>query len=133
MFYYLQMIVKYNSYYENNKTYEYNKFDDIKHKKKVILLDCSYCKLLNIIEILKFENLEELYCDNNLLTSLDGINKLKKLEILNCSHNLLTKMDYILGLNELCKLNCSYNKLEHFFSNFKQMIKPPIVLTIFIP
>lgn len=65
------MLVKYE---KDDRQYLFNSFEEIKHKDKIIYLDCSNNNLKDINEIIRFKNLIELNCSHNLLTSLIEIN-----------------------------------------------------------
>jgi hypothetical protein len=58
-----------------------------------------------------YDQITDLYCHNNQLTSLEGIENLVNLERLNCSNNQLINLDGIENLVNLEKLYCSYNQL----------------------
>ena len=66
-------------------------------------------KITNLKGIEFFPNLEELYCDNNQLTSLD-VSQNKALKYLNCSENQLTSLDVSENI-ALQKLSCYRNQL----------------------
>ena len=57
----------------------------------------------------EFENLEELYCDDNDMTELD-LSKNTKLRILDCGNNQLTSLD-LRNNTALEHLDCSFNEL----------------------
>ena len=57
----------------------------------------------------EFENLEELYCDDNDMTELD-LSKNTKLRILDCGNNQLTSLD-LRNNTALEHLGCSFNEL----------------------
>ena len=59
--------------------------------EKVTKLYCHNNKLTELKGLDKLVNLERLYCDNNKLTELELI-KLVKLEVLSCSNNDLTEL-----------------------------------------
>jgi len=56
-------------------------------------------------------NLTYLYCSDEGITSLEGIEGLVNLKWLECSNNKLTSLKGIENLDELNYLNCSNNKL----------------------
>ena len=58
-------------------------------------------------------NLTYLDCDNNQLTSLNGIESLKNLTLLFCLNNRLTSLKGIENLKNLTFLNCWGNDLPH--------------------
>ena len=78
---------------------------------ETVRLDLRWLKLESLNGIEKFENLDVLYCSENLLTSLKGIEKLAKLRTLYCSSNKLDSLEGIEKLVKLEKLYCSFNKL----------------------
>ena len=62
-----------------------------------------------------------LYCNNNLLTSLEGIELLHKLKILDCSYNQLTSLKGIENLPNLKRLDCSNNPIyDYIETNYEK-------------
>ena len=57
----------------------------------------------------QFLSLKELICNNNNLTSLDGVPDF--LQILNCSNNKITSLSVLHWCNSLETLNCSNNRI----------------------
>jgi len=59
----------------------------------------------------KLVNLKDLYCNNNDLIELKGLDKLVKLEYLHCHNNKLTELKGLDKLVNLEVLYCSINQL----------------------
>jgi Leucine-rich repeat (LRR) protein len=97
----------------DNTKYEINdikELDKLKNKEFVIELIISFDNLNELPECINdFPNLQELWCNNNKLTTLREL-KLPNLQILDCSYNKLTTLGE-LNLPNLQKLDCRYNKL----------------------
>ena len=74
-------------------------------------LNCSYNQLTSLDGIEKLRNLEILYCYYNHLTSLRGIENLRNLEVIWCYYNQLTSLEEIENLRNLKELYCSNNQL----------------------
>jgi Leucine-rich repeat (LRR) protein len=79
---------------------------------QIIELDCSYNQLTSLEGIENLVNLEGLYCSDNQLTSLEGIENLINLKELICSNNQLTSLEGIENLIHLKGLYCSDNQLN---------------------
>ena len=73
------------------------------------ILNCSYSLLSNSDSFTSLINLEELWCSDTSLTSLD-VSSLSNLKTLNCFKNQLTSIT-VNGLSNLIWLDCSYNQL----------------------
>ena len=67
-------------------------------------------EISNLKGIEAFTNLEELYCDNNKLTSLD-LSGNKKLKYLDCSNNELSTLD-VSKNTYLVEIYCNGNNLD---------------------
>ena len=78
------------------------------HKINTTEIDCSNANLIDLNGIEIFTNLEDLYCDNNQLTSLPDLPS--KLKNLSCYNNKLTSLPEELPSN-LKFLDCDDNKL----------------------
>jgi Leucine-rich repeat (LRR) protein len=108
-----------------------NQLNEIENKEFVIELVISKNSLTKLPECINdFPNLQELWCNNNKLTTLREL-KLPNLQILDCSYNKLTTLGELnlpnleiincydnnlstlgeLNLPNLQTLDCSYNKL----------------------
>lgn len=80
---------------------------------KLKTLSCRYNMIDHIANIsLNNPNLENLYCDNNLMTSL-GISNMSRLKEVSCSHNKLQVLE-MSNNNALTHLDCSYNRIIYF-------------------
>ncbi|MBF4519047.1 T9SS type A sorting domain-containing protein [Flavobacterium sp. ANB] len=75
------------------------------------LLNVSNSGIRNLSGIQDFTKLTTLYCQDNLLTSLD-VSQNKKLNYLDCSNNALTSLN-ISGSTDLATLNCETNQLSN--------------------
>ena len=73
----------------------------------VRIINCCFQEIKSLDGIELFSNLEELYCNNNQLTTLD-ISENTELEILSCYTNLLPSLD-ISANRKLTFLACSSN------------------------
>jgi len=69
----------------------------------VTSLDCGSNKLIEL-DVSKLVNLRELYCYDNNLTEIKGLDKLVNLEILDYSDNKITELD-LSKLDNLWVLN----------------------------
>jgi hypothetical protein len=84
-------------------------FDTIPSGKYIISI--TNTKIMCIPNLLRFENLQILWCNNNNIVRLPDLSMLKNLFELNCSNNKLT---FLPALNEnLQVLKCSNNKLTY--------------------
>lgn len=70
-------------------------------------------KKLKRLQLNSLVNLKELYCYDNNLTDIKGIEKLTNLEVLNITNNDLTNLKGIENLIYLKELSVSNNKLTH--------------------
>jgi hypothetical protein len=111
--------------YKEKKEY----LGNLKMKKSTIKLLNNYDDNIKVLNILnknirgilnlgRFDNLEELYCSNNKITEI--INIPKTLKYLNCENNKITKL-YNLPDN-LTGINCKKNQLNELYYPFN--IKP---------
>ena len=77
-------------------------------------LDCGSLETSALFSSLRgveeFKNLTVLYCEGNLLTSLD-LSGLSKLEFIDCNHNKLKSLK-IDGCSALTALHCHFNEIE---------------------
>ena len=80
-------------------------------KNDVTELDCSSNRLTSLKGIENLNNLTKLYCHSNQLTSLKGIENLNNLTKLSCSSNQLTSLKGIENLNNLTYLSCDSNQI----------------------
>jgi hypothetical protein len=78
---------------------------------QITFLSCDNNQLTSLEGIENLVNLKILDCWNNQLTSLEGIENLVNLEALSCSNNQLTSLEGIENLINLEKLWCSNNQL----------------------
>ena len=78
-------------------------------------LNCSDNNLKYINGVSKCTSLQTLYCENNKLRNLDGLNCSSLQEIL-CFNNRLKNIDGLSKCTSLKYLNCSYNNLENIDS-----------------
>jgi len=78
-------------------------------------LNCSDNNLKYINGVSKCTSLQTLYCENNKLRNLDGLNSSSLQEIL-CFNNRLKNIDGLSKCTSLKYLNCSYNNLENIDS-----------------
>ena len=108
------------SFAKNELTSIPNELIYVKYLKK---LNISWNKI-QLIEPNIFSelfSLEELYCNNNLLTNLENINNYRvfdsiiNLKILDLSHNLFQDFLVFRQLQSLEKINVSYNKLRNIY------------------
>ena len=95
--------------------------DELIYLKNLKKLNISYNKI-QLIQMNLFANLfslEELYCNNNLITNMQGINNytifnsIQNLKILDISYNQLQEYIIFKQLPNLEKINISYNKLQN--------------------
>lgn len=84
-----------------------------KNLTHLVWIDCG------VTYIPKMEYLLELYCYNNLLTSIDAEN-IPRIGLLHCDHNQLTELPELPEINDL---NCSHNQLRHLPSNMEYLDK----------
>lgn len=77
-------------------------------------INLSYCNLSDVSYINGYTQIVSLYCNNNILTSMNGIESLVKLKYLYLSHNQFTNTIFneLLQLNELCVIDLSYNSIN---------------------
>ena len=83
-------------------------------------LDCSRNQLTSLEGIENLVNLEKLWCFNNQLTNLEDIENLVNLKELYCSNNQLTSLEGMENLVNLERLWCSNNL---FSSEYKKYIR----------
>jgi len=129
------MIKKYNQYIkENNIAYSSDEIDPLGEENwdewdddltpilrivkktgspydQITILNCNDQSLTSLEGVENLINLKKLYCSNNNLTSLRGIENLINLEKLNCHNNNLTNLEGIENLVNLKELYCSFNIL----------------------
>jgi Leucine-rich repeat (LRR) protein len=79
--------------------------------ESVVVLNISCSNIKKLGDLGNLINLKKLFCDENSLTSLEGIENLINLKYLNCWDNQLTSLEGIENLQYLKYLNCSYNQL----------------------
>jgi Leucine-rich repeat (LRR) protein len=87
---------------------------------EIIELDCSVNHLTSLEGIENLVNLERLYCFNNQLTSLEGVENLVNLKYLYCGYNQLTTLE---GLENLANLKYLYCKKNRFSEDYKIYLK----------
>ena len=119
------------------REYVSDNFDEIKDNvlsddeiAKVTSIDCNGSGITNLKGIEYFTELQNLYCYENNLTTLDISNN-TKVEMLDCDNNQLTKLDLSnntkleslsCGNNQLTKLDLSKNKaLGNLFCSDNQL------------
>ena len=85
--------------------------------KGVKLLYCGNNKLYNLNGIEGLTNLRYLYCGNNQLYNLNGIEGLINLTILDCASNNLSHINNICDLNELDCIYWHSNQIEYIPPN----------------
>lgn len=78
-------------------------------RNAVEIIDCADRQIYSLEGLNLFTSLQELYCDNNFLTSLD-IHSNTGLTILSCCNNQLTQLD-VSKNSQLKKLICEKNSL----------------------
>lgn len=76
-------------------------------------LYCSDNKLKSLAGVEKLKSLTKLNCSGNQLSSLVGVEHLTRLKILKCGGNLLTSLDGVEHLATLTALTCSSNRLTN--------------------
>jgi len=76
---------------------------------EIYSLNLDNSGITDLTGISEFTSMQTLFCQNNLLTSLDASN-LSSLIVLVCDHNQLTSIN-ISGMFNLQALECSYNQL----------------------
>ncbi|MDR0892443.1 MAG: Ig-like domain-containing protein [Mediterranea sp.] len=81
----------------------------LEEAKAVPGINCASQGIESLEGIQFFENLEMLYCGDNVLTNLD-VSSLTKLKLLYCEDNKLTNLD-VSSLTNLEILNCQHNRL----------------------
>ena len=95
--------------------------DEFIYLKNLKKLNISYNKI-QLIQMNLFSNLlslEELYCNNNLITNMQSLNNytifnsIPNLKILNISYNQLQEYIIFKQIPNLEKINISYNKLKN--------------------
>ena len=79
---------------------------------KIKILYCSNNQLTSIVGLENLPNLELFYCYNNQLTSIIGLENLPNLERFDCNNNRLNMIPEIEHLINLGWLNCQDNQLE---------------------
>ncbi len=83
------------------------------------LIDCSVSNIRSLKGIEHFTNLTELWCDGNMLTTMD-LSRNKKLKRLDCFNNNLTSLN-ISGCTALSSLACYDNELKTLISSNKNL------------
>jgi protein phosphatase 1 regulatory subunit 7 len=78
----------------------------LKTQKELTIIYCHNEKLTSLEGIENCINLEKLYCNNNKLTSLKGIENCPNLEILDCEKNQLTSLIEIENCPDLKNIFC---------------------------
>jgi hypothetical protein len=78
---------------------------------EITTLYCYDNQLTTLEGIENLVNLQYLYCSNNQLTSLEGIENLVNLKFLYCDNNQLTTLEGIENLVNLQYLSCNNNQL----------------------
>ncbi len=101
------MIKKYNQYIKETINIDIDPYGEE---------DWEEDNLPTILQIAKrtgkqYDQIIQLYCHFNQLTSLEGIEKLTNLKALYCSHNQLNNLNDIENLTNLIYLSCSNNRL----------------------
>ena len=89
--------------------------------KAVKVIDCSFENIASLTGISKFSNLEQLFCNDNLLTDLP-LNNNKKLIEVDCRNNKLKEI-HISGCKQLIDLNCSSNEMPSLNVSYNTKIQ----------
>ena len=86
----------------------------------ILTLSLERRGLTSLPDLTRFKNLKELYCCDNLLTSLPTTNLPQSIEILMCSGNKLTDLSDLTRFTNLKEFYCSVNKLTSFPNHLPQ-------------
>ena len=89
----------------------------------ILTLSLERRGLTSLPDLTRFKNLKELYCCDNLLTSLPTTNLPQSIEILMCSGNKLTSLSDLTRFTNLKEFYCSVNKLTSFPIHLPQSIE----------
>ena len=109
------MIKKYNQYIKENIEIDPFGEEDWEDDSPIIRIAKK--------QGLPLDQITELYCDNNRLTSLEGIEKLTNLKNLDCSFNRLTNLDGIENLINLIILHCYNNNFSDDYKSYLKKLK----------
>ena len=85
---------------------------------KITTINCNDNQLTSLEGIKNLANLKELWCYNNQLNSIKGIENLVNLEALSCSNNQLNSLEGIENLVNLKGLNCYHNQFTIEYKNY---------------
>ena len=115
----LDSIILYNTistnYGEKNLDISHlSKTQQEKALKEAEILLLKGKKIVHINELDIFENLKELYLNQNFITEIKGLDNLKNLQVLNLSFNNIKKIENISHLSNLNIFDLSNNLLEEF-------------------
>lgn len=104
----------YYCYLNDTRKYILNnvkELNNIVNKDLVIEIDISNYGLRKLPKCInEFINLQNFYCNNNNLSTLEELN-LPNLQIIYCSYNNLTNIKHLNSIKSLLFINCSYNKI----------------------
>ena len=104
--------------YSDNTKIHYNSFDEIINNDNVIEINCSNNNLTSLPDNMIFSNLTHFYCSNNKLTSLPPNMILPNLTYFNCSYNNL----YYIPLHLNCCIHKDYNTKSPEYMRRKLLI-----------
>ena len=100
------------------------KYNNIKDKDKVLIKDinwneiiyieCRYCSLSDLEWIKYAPKLMDLYCNNNKIKSLDGLQNCIQLEYIYCLHTKLTSLNGLQNCTQLKEIYCCGTELTSF-------------------
>jgi Leucine-rich repeat (LRR) protein len=102
-----------NIYYRlkhREKEFSVNNFEDI--PDNVYEINCSNNKLTSLPDWKNLQNLQIINCSHNDLTSLPNWN-LENLRIIICTYNKLVTLPDWNNLQKLIGIDCSYNNIIH--------------------
>lgn len=85
--------------------------EGIQEFKSLKILSCSYCMIESLKPLKEMKHLTTLFCDNNNITSLDGIQGLS-LEWINCEYNNIKSLKEIKNIKTLKKLYYTGNAVS---------------------
>ena len=88
----------------------------------ILILSIEDRYITSLPDLTRFTNLKELYCSNNLLTSLPN-NLPQGLEILHCSKNKLSSLPDLTRFKNLKELYCSNNQLNSLPNHLPQSLE----------